>query len=144
MKKVCSLNVLLALAVSIASLSAMVGRALFPAAILPKWSIPTLTGISLLVLLVEDLPAAEMRRNYAGIAMLSCLTFGILPRASGLWDGGESWKLALVGGGVFTSVTWLFSSMEQRITSSGGSKLTRMMGAIGIFLASQGFSGILL
>lgn len=57
---------------------------------------------------------------------------------------GECWKLALVGGIVFTAVTWLFSSMVNRLASGAQAKAAPILSALGLYLAVQCFAGILL
>lgn len=57
---------------------------------------------------------------------------------------GECWKLALVGGIVFTAVTWLFSSMVNRLASGAQAKAAPLLSALGLYLAVQCFAGILL
>lgn len=131
-------------AVLTASLTAgVLIRTFCPAAILPPWSIPNLTAISLLVLVLDSLFFPGQNRNYGVTALVAALAFGLLPWAAGAVDTGDVWILALSGSGIFTAVSGLFSAMEQRISSGNGSRAALISGAIGIYLAAQGFSGML-
>ena len=50
--------------------------------------------------------------------------------------------LAILGAVVFTAVTWLFSSMMDRLSSGPAAKLAPVMSALGLYLAAQCFMGI--
>lgn len=117
-------------------------RTFCPAAMLPPWSIPNLTAISLPVLVLDSLLFPGQNRNYGVTALVAALAFGLLPWAAGAVETGDVWRLALSGSGVFTAVTWLLSTMEQRISSGNGSRLALISGAMGIYLAVQVFSGM--
>lgn len=138
------LNTLLALFVMIAMAIMVLVRTFQPAAILPVLNIPNMVIISLAALLVDYFLAPEADRCYICIPVFSVLTFGLLPLAAGFATLATAWKLALVGGGVFTLVTWLFSSMTARMATGRTSKAAAVAGAFGIWLAFQCFSGIIL
>lgn len=138
------LNTLLALFVMIAMAIMVLVRTFQPAAILPVLNIPNMVIISLAALLVDHFLAPEADRCYICIPVFSVLTFGLLPLAAGFATLATAWKLALVGGGVFTLVTWLFSSMTARMATGRTSKAAAVAGAFGIWLAFQCFSGIIL
>lgn len=138
------LNTLLALFVMIAMAIMVLVRTFQPAAILPVLNIPNMVIISLAALLVDYFLAPEADRCYISIPVFSVLTFGLLPLAAGFATLATAWKLALVGGGVFTLVTWLFSSMTARMATGCTSKAAAVAGAFGIWLAFQCFSGIIL
>ena len=138
------LNTLLALFVMIALAVMVLVRTFQPAAILPVLNIPNVVIISLAALLADYFLAPEADRCYICIPVFSVLTFGLLPLAAGFATLATAWKLALVGGGVFTLVTWLFSSMTDRMSTGRTSKAAAVAGALGIWLAFQCFSGIIL
>ena len=138
------LNTLLALFVMIALAVMVLVRTFQPAAILPVLNIPNVVIISLAALLADYFLAPEADRCYICIPVFSVLTFGLLPLAAGFATLATAWKLALVGGGVFTLVTWLFSSMTDRMSTGRTSKAASVAGALGIWLAFQCFSGIIL
>ena len=138
------LNTLLAIFVMIALAVMVLVRTFQPAAILPVLNIPNMVLISLVALLMDYFLAPEADRCYICIPVFSVLTFGLLPLAAGFATVANAWILALVGGAVFTLVTWLFSSMTQRMAAGRTSKLAAVAGALGIWLAFQCFSGIIL
>lgn len=119
-------------------------RTFCPAAILPRWSIPNLTAISLLILIPDSLLFPGRKRNFGATALVAALGFGLLPWAAGAVDARGVWLLALSGSGVFTGVSWLVWSMEQRLDSGKCSRLALISGGVGIYLAAQAFSGMLL
>ena len=58
--------------------------------------------------------------------------------------GMEAFKLAFVGAAVFTAVTWIFTSMTDRLSSGPAAKAAPIFSAVGIFLASQALMGMIL
>ncbi len=138
------LNLLLAIALTISLLVVLAVQAFQPAAVLPKLSIPNLVLLSLVVLLCEHFIAPDQTRRWGAIALYSALTFLLLPLASSLASGMVLLKLTIGGCAVFTATTWLFTSMTRRIASGDNSRIAALVSALGIFLASQAFTGILL
>ena len=138
------LNTLLAVFVMIALVIMVLVRTFQPAAILPVLNIPNMVLISLVALLADYFLAPEADRCYICVPVFSALTFGLLPMVAGFADSAAAWVLALVGAAVFTLVTWLFSSMTQRMATGRASKIAAVAGALGIWLAFQCFSGIIL
>ena len=138
------LNTLLAVFVMIALAIMVLVRTFQPAAILPVLNIPNMVLISLVALLADYFLAPEADRCYICVPVFSALTFGLLPMVAGFADSAAAWVLALVGAAVFTLVTWLFSSMTQRMATGRASKIAAVAGALGIWLAFQCFSGIIL
>ena len=138
------LNTLLAVFVMIALAIMVLVRTFQPAAILPVLNIPNITLVALVALVVDYFLAPEAERCYICIPVFSALTFGLLPLVSGFADINLAWKLAAIGGIVFTVVTWLFSSMTARMATGRTSKVAAVAGALGIWLAFQCFSGIIL
>jgi hypothetical protein len=61
------------------------------------------------------------------------------------WKGAlEALKLAVVGAVVFTLVTWLYSTIQDRLSSGPAAKLAPIFSALGLYLAFQAFAGMIL
>lgn len=138
------LNILLCGILGLVLLVWVLVRTFLPAAVLPQLNIPAMTLVSLAALLLEFFLAPGARRSYLWIFLLSAVTFGLLPLAAGMAAVAECWKLAVVGGLVFTAVTWLFSSMANRLSAGGQSRAAVILSALILFLAVQSFTGMLL
>lgn len=138
------LNTVLALVLGIALLAVIVIRVFVPVAFLPNPGIPDLVLLSLIAVLIDHYLAAGAKRSYGRIFGLAVLTFALLPLAAGYAAGMMVLKLAVTGGVVFTAVVWLFSSMQDRMRSGSGSKLTPVICALALYLASQCFAGMIL
>lgn len=136
------LNVLLAGMLGLILLAWVLVRTFLPGIVLCGLDIPGLALLSLVALLVEHALAPGQRRQYLWIFAFSAATFGLLPLAAGA--AGEWEKLALTGSVVFTVVTWLFTSALNRISSGKQAKAAPIITALGIYLAAQGFAGMLL
>lgn len=136
------LNTLLAVVVGLAMFGCVLVSTFFPAVILPRLDIPAITLLSLAALLAEYYLAPGAKRQYLPIFAFSVLTFGLLPAAAGM--GAEVWKSALVGGAVFTAVTALYTSALRWIFSGTPAGAAPVISAVGIFLAVQALTGILL
>lgn len=143
-KKTYILNTVLAVEVGVACLAALLVSTFAPAEILPELSIPNLVLVSLIALLVEHYMAPDAERCYICIPVFSAITFGLLPFVAGLIGAGEILKFALSGGVVFTVVTWIYSAMEDRLTSGPAAKAAPFVAALGVYLASQCFQNILI
>lgn len=138
------LNTILVAVVFTAMLTMMLVKVFQPAAVLPEMNIPNMVLLSLAALVVEYYLAPGADRCYICIPALSCVTFFLLPWLSG-WAGlGEVWKIGLVGGVTFTATTWLFTSITERLTSGPKAKAAAVVSALGLYLAAQCFTGIIL
>lgn len=133
-------NILLCALFGLTLLICVVVRAFLPAVILPEPDIPALTLISLAAHLGAYLLSSHVQHRYFPAALLSAAAFGLLPMAAGLLPLTRCLKTAAIGGVVFPVVGFLFSSLTSRVPSRGAS----VAGALGIYLASQGFAGIFL
>lgn len=142
-KKTYTLNVLLAVIFGAALLVCVLVRTFAPRMILPALDVPNMVLISLLVLLADHYLAPGASRCYICIPVFSAVTFGLLPYAACFVGAGEALKLAALGAVVFTAVTWLFSSMMDRLSSGPAAKLAPVLSALGLYLAAQCFMGIL-
>jgi len=142
-KKTYTLNVLLAAALGAVLLVCVLVRTFAPRMILPELDIPNMVLISLIVLLADHYLAPGADRCYICIPVFSAVTFGLLPFAACFVGAGEALKLAVLGAVVFTAVTWLFSSMMDRLSTGPAAKLAPLLSALGLYLAAQCFMGIL-
>lgn len=138
------LNTLLAGVLGVILLGAVLVRTFGPAIIIPEWNIPSLVLVSLLALLLDHYVAPGAKRCYICIPLFSAVTFGLLPWAAGFAGAGDSLVFALAGGIVFTVTTWLYSSIQERLSSGPAAKAAPFLSALGLYLASQCFMGILL
>ena len=136
------LNTFLAAVVGIYLLGCLIVRAFFPAVILPKANVPDLVLLGLVALVLDHYLAPGAKRCYICIPALAALTFGLLPFAAGMVDVMYALKLALAGGVTFTVTTWLFTTIQVRLSSGPAARLAPIMSALGIWLAVQAFAGI--
>ena len=138
------LNTILAILVFAACAAGLLIRVWNPAAVLPVLNIPNMVAISVATLLLEHLFTKGNPRCYICIPVFSALTFGILPLMAGFACQHTFWKFGLVGGVVFTVTTFLFTSAQDRLLTGPKAKAAMVITAIGIWLASQCFAGIIL
>ena len=138
------LNTILTAVLGVILLVIVVGRTLFPVMILPEANIPNLVLISLIALVLDHYLAPGAKRCYICIPVLAVLTFGLLPWAACFVGAVEAVKLAVVGGVVFTVTTWLFTSIQDRLSSGPACKAAPVVSAFGLYLAMQCFANIIL
>ena len=100
--------------------------------------------LSLIALLADYYLARGAKRCYLCTFLFSGIIFGILPYVSGFAAGWDILKLALVGGAVFTLLTFLFSSVQERLSSGPNAKAAPLLSAFGLYLAFQCFTGLIL
>ena len=136
------LNTALALVLGLALVCAVLVRTFAPAMIIPSLDIPNLVLVSLAALVLDHYMAGHAKRCWICIPLLSALTFGLLPFAACFVGGMEAVKLAVIGGIVFTAAAWLFTSIQDRLSSGPAARLAPVMSALGIWLAVQAFAGI--
>ena len=115
-----------------------------PAAVLPVLNIPGMVALSVIALLIEHFLTKGNPRCYICIPVFGMLTFGILPLMAGFACQHDFWKYGLVGGAVFTVTTFLFTSAQDRLLTGPKAKAAIVITAVGIWLASQCFAGIIL
>lgn len=138
------LNTLLTVVVGIALAVCVLVRAFAPAVVLPQLDIPNIALLSLLALLADHYLAPGAKRCYVCIPLFAVLTFGILPYVSGFADPMTALKTGLIGGAVFTVLTLLYSTIQERLSSGPSAKAAPLLSAFGLFLAFQIFSGMIL
>ena len=117
-------------------------RAVNPNLILPIFDIPMITGISLIALVLDHYLAPGAKRCWVCIPVFAALSFGVLPMAALLVDVGSARGLMLSGAVIFTLCTFVFSSIQDRLSSGPAARLAPVMSALGIWLAVQAFAGI--
>ena len=117
-------------------------RSVSPQLILMQFDIVSITGISLAALVLDHYLAPNAKRCYVCIPIFAALSFGILPFAAGMVAVKYLLGLALTGAVVFTVCTFVFTSIQDRLSSGPAAKLAPIMSAFGIWLAVQAFAGI--
>lgn len=138
------LNTLLTAVLFAAMLAAFLLRAVQPSVVLPPLNIPNMALISLLALVLDAYLTPGAKRCWLCVAVLSAAAFALLPLAAGFADGNSFWKIGLVGGAVFTVNTRLFDSIQQRLSSGEKAAAAPLLSALGLYLAAQCFTRILL
>jgi len=138
------LNTFLTCVLGIYLLVCILVRTFAPAIILPKASIPNMVLLSLAALVLEHYLAPGAKRCYICIPLLSAAAFGLLPFAACMVGAGQALKLALVGGLTFTVTTWLFSTIQERLSSGPAARASAFFSAVSLYMAAQCFMGILL
>lgn len=138
------LSSMLAVVLGIALVTAVIIRTVSPAVIIPDLDIPNMVLLSLAALLLDHYLARVAKRCYICIPLFAAVCFGLLPYAAAFTTPVESLKLALVGACVFTVTTWVFTSMMDRISSGPKAKAAPIVSALGLWLAVQAFTAIIL
>ena len=139
------LHIVLLTAVLFAALCvAVVIRSLIPAFNLPALNIPNMVFLGMIALLLEYFIAGCNPRCYVCTFLFGAVAFGVLPLMAGFACVHDFWKYGLVGGAVFTAVTFLFTSAVSRIRTGPKAKAAVALTGLGIWLAAQCFAGILL
>ena len=134
-------TVLIAVLTAVLAVMAVL-RAFSPQIILPIFDIPTLTAISLVALVLDHYLAKGAKRCWICIPIFAALSFGILPFAAGMVALSSTLGLALTGAAIFTVCTFVFTSVQDRLSSGPAARLAPIMSALGIWLAVQAFAGI--
>lgn len=138
------LNTLLAVVLGVYLLACVILRTFFPVIILPKAGIPNMVLVSLIALVLDHYLVPDAPRCYICIPVLSAVTFGLLPFAACFVSGMEAVKLAAVGSLTFTATTWLFTTIQDRLSSGPAAKASAFFSAVSLYMAAQCFMGILL
>lgn len=143
-KNTYTLNTLLAAVLGAALLICIFVRTFAPRIILPELDIPNLVLISLVTLVLDHYLAPNADRCYICIPVFSAITFGLLPFAACFVDAMKAAELALMGCIIFTATTWLFSSIQDRLSTGPAAKAAPVVSAFGLYLAIQGLMGMFL
>ena len=141
MNKKYTLNTLLPVVLGIYLLANVIVRTFWPRMILPMLDIPMLTAISVVTLLIEHYLAPEAPRCYICIPVFAAVTFGLLSFGACLGIAAAT-ETAVKGCIVFTAVTWLFTSMVDRMSTGPAAKAAPFVSALGLYLAVQCFMGM--
>ena len=136
------LNTFLAAVFTAALLAMVIARAICPVLVFPGFGVPNLVLISLIALLLDHYIVKDAPRCYICIPVFAFAAFALLPLAAGFVQPGDVLALGLKGAVVFTITTWLFSSMQERISTGPQAKFAPVMSAVGLYLASQCFMGM--
>lgn len=115
-----------------------------PAVNLPGLNIPNMVLLCVAALLLEHFLTSGNPRCYVFTALFGMAAFGILPLMAGFACVHDFWKYGLVGGCVFTVTTFFFTSATQRLKTGPKARAAAVLTGLGIYLASQCFTGILL
>ena len=137
------LNTALAAVVGLALAVCVILRTFLPAMVLPQLSIPNMVLLSLVALLLDHYFAKGAKRCWICIPVFACLTFGVLPNVASFVGAWDALKLAAVGCVTFTVTTWLYTSIQSRLASGPVAKAAPVLSALGLYLASQCFAGLL-
>ena len=137
-----TLNTLLAAVLSVALLVCILIRTLAPRMILPQLDIPNMVLISLVALVLDHYIAPGAKRCYICIPVFAAVTFGLLPFAACFVGAMDAVKLGVMGAVVFTVVTFLFSWVQDRLSSGATGKVAPVISAVCIYLAAQCMMGM--
>jgi hypothetical protein len=123
-------------------LVAVIVRAFMPRVIMMELDIPNMVLISLVALVLDHYLAPDAKRCYICIPAFSAVTFGLLPFAACFVGAGEALKLGVAGGIIFTTMTWLFSFVQDRLSTGPAAKAAPVVSAFGLYLAVQCLMGM--
>lgn len=143
-KNTYTLNTLLAMVLGATLLAAVLVRTFAPRIIIAELDIPNMVLISLVTLVLDHYLAPDAKRCYVYIPVFSAITFGLLPFAACFVGAVEALKLAVSGGILFTATTWLFSSVQDRLSTGPAAKAAPIVSAFGLYLAIQALMGMIL
>lgn len=143
-KNTYTLNTLLAMVLGATLLAAVLVRTFAPRIIIAELDIPNMVLISLVTLVLDHYLAPDAKRCYICIPVFSAITFGLLPFAACFVGAVEALKLAVSGGIIFTATTWLFSSVQDRLSTGPAAKAAPIVSAFGLYLAIQALMGMIL
>ena len=136
------LNSVLAVVLGIACVTAVLVRTFAPGALIPGLDIPNMVALSLAALLIDHYLAKGAKRCYICIPVFAAVSFGLLPLCAGFAFGLEAAKLAVLGAVVFTATTWIYTSLQDRLSTGPMARLAPLFSALGLYLAAQCFAGL--
>ena len=137
-----TLSTVLIAVMTVILLTMVILRAVNPNLILPVFDIPTVTGISLIALVLDHYLAPGAKRCWVCIPVFAALTFGVLPVAALLVDVSSALDLMVSGAVIFTLTAFVFTDLQDRLSTGPAAKLAPVMSALGIWLAVQAFAGM--
>lgn len=119
-------------------------KTFWPALSLPRFGMTTLSALSLAALVGESWTGSlPSQRCWWLTAVTGALAFGLLPTCVRLVPPEGALPLALLGLGVFLTLTALFTSLSRRLATARVGRLGALGLGLGLFLALQGFAGLL-
>ena len=137
-----TLTLLLAVVFGVILLICVLVRTFAPRILLPQADIPNLVLVSLVALVADHYLAPGAKRCYLCVFGFSAVIFGLLPFAACFVGWLDALKLAALGGVIFTVVTWLFSSAQDRLSTGPAAKAAPVITALGLYLAAQCLAGL--
>ena len=143
MKKTYVLNTLLTVVVGLALAAVVLMRTFLPQYILPEATIPNLVVLSLIALVLDHYIAKGAARCWICIPVFALITFGLLPWVCGYVQANELAGFAVTGCIVFTATAWLFTSIQDRLSSGPAAKAAPVISALSLWFAAQCLQGIL-
>ena len=143
MKKMYVLNTILTAVVAVALAVIVLMRTFLPQYIMPAASIPNLVVLSLIALVLDNYIAKGAKRCYICIPVFAFITFGVLPWACGYAPCEEILRLAVVGCVTFTVTTYLYSSIQDRLSSGPAAKAAPVISAVCLWFAAQCLQAII-
>ena len=141
-KKTYTLNVLLTVVIGAALMAMLNARTFTPQIILPQFNVVNLVLVSLVALVADHYLAPDAKRCYICIPVFAALAFGILPFAACFVGALDALKLAVMGAVVFTVMTWVFTSVKDRLSTGPAAKAAPVISALGLYLAVQCLMGL--
>ena len=138
------LNTALALVMGVACVAAVLVRTFAPNFIIPALDIPDLVLVSLAALVLDHYVTGGAKRCWFCVPVLGGVTFGLLPWCACFVEMEAAIKLGIAGGIVFTVVTLLFTSIQDRLSTGPAAKAAPLFSALGLYLAAQCFAGMIL
>ena len=137
-------NMALTLVLGIALAACVIARAVNPMGVLPKLDIANMVLLSLVALELDHYLVPGEKKFCVCRAALSAVSFGLLPWVAGFATGAEAVKLGLIGGITFAVTQFLFTQLQDRLSSGSAAKFAPLLSGFGLLLAAQCFSGIFL
>ena len=141
-KKNFVLNVLLAVVLGAGLLVGMVWRTFQPNVVLADLELPAIAALILIALVMEYLFKGTQKRAWAVQILLSAITFAVIPFAAGYAGAGIG--LILCGTAMFTTLTFIFDSVAERVNVTCDCKCAMIPTAFVMYLACQCLMGMIL
>ena len=131
----CSLTLCLTAVLLVAGLAAQIAQAFVPNVILPPLDIPTLTGLSLVALVLEVLFFGVPHRFWATSLIVGVIDFGLLSLCAGAVPTAiEALRAGILGGGVCLVSEALLHSILDRLSSGAAGRYQRSMAVVSAVL----------
>ena len=135
------LSAVLVLTIAVSLLALLLINAFFPMVTLPKFTVANLSVVSL-VALVVNYYLTEEENNHLIVIAFAFVAFGLLPFVTGFVGLLDALLLAVKGTITFTAMMFVFSSIQNRLSSNGKNWFAPVMTAVMLYLAIQCLMGI--